>query len=44
MAHPYNESQRLRPDTVTEVNDREHIQQNTDSADGGMYLVPKVLD
>jgi aspartyl-tRNA(Asn)/glutamyl-tRNA(Gln) amidotransferase subunit C len=44
MAHPYNESQRLRPDTVTEVNDREHIQQNTESADGGMYLVPKVLD
>jgi aspartyl-tRNA(Asn)/glutamyl-tRNA(Gln) amidotransferase subunit C len=44
MAHPYNETQRLRPDTVTEVNDREHIQQNTELADGGMYLVPKVLD
>ena len=44
MAHPFNESQRLRPDVVTESDDRDHIQQNTESADGGMYLVPKVID
>jgi aspartyl-tRNA(Asn)/glutamyl-tRNA(Gln) amidotransferase subunit C len=44
MAHPYDEAQRLRPDCVTEANDRDHIQQNTESAAGGLYLVPKVLD
>jgi len=44
MAHPLNAAQRLRPDCVTEANERERIQQNTDSAAGGLYLVPKVLD
>ena len=44
MAHPLNESQRLREDVVTEPNDRDHVQQNTASVEDGLYLVPKVLE
>ena len=44
MAHPLNEVQRLRPDVVTEANDRDHIQQNAPSVSDGMYLVPKVIE
>ncbi|MGI9271611.1 MAG: Asp-tRNA(Asn)/Glu-tRNA(Gln) amidotransferase subunit GatC [Woeseiaceae bacterium] len=44
MAHPLNESQRLRPDAVTEPDDRDHVQENAPSVDGGLYLVPKVIE
>ena len=44
MAHPLNESQRLREDVVTEPNDREHVQENAASVDDGLYLVPKVIE
>jgi aspartyl-tRNA(Asn)/glutamyl-tRNA(Gln) amidotransferase subunit C len=44
MAHPLNESQRLREDVVTEPNDREHVQQNAESVEDGLYLVPKVIE
>jgi aspartyl-tRNA(Asn)/glutamyl-tRNA(Gln) amidotransferase subunit C len=44
MAHPLNESQRLREDVVTEPNDRDYVQQNTESVEDGLYLVPKVLE
>ena len=44
MAHPLNESQRLRPDAVTEPDDREHVQQNAPSVADGLYLVPKVIE
>ncbi len=44
MAHPLNESQRLRPDEVTEKTDRDRVQQNAPSVDGGLYLVPKVIE
>ena len=44
MAHPLNMSQRLRPDAVTEPNQRDHIQQNAPQTEGGYYLVPKVID
>jgi len=44
MAHPLNEAQRLRPDEVTETNERERLQQNAPSVQEGLYLVPKVLD
>ena len=44
MAHPLNESQRLREDVVTEPNDREHVQENAASVQDGLYLVPKVLE
>ena len=44
MAHPLNQSQRLRMDEVTEINDRENIQKNSQQIEKGMYLVPKVID
>ncbi len=44
MAHPLNEAQRLRPDQVTETNDRDRVQKNAPSTDGGLYLVPKVIE
>jgi len=44
MAHPLNESQRLRPDRVTEPNDRDHVQQNAPLVEHGLYLVPKVIE
>jgi len=44
MAHPFNESQRLRADQVTEADDRDHFQQNAPSVGNGLYLVPKVIE
>ena len=44
MAHPLNQSQRLRMDEVTETSDRENIQKNAQQIEKGMYLVPKVID
>jgi aspartyl-tRNA(Asn)/glutamyl-tRNA(Gln) amidotransferase subunit C len=44
MAHPLNESQRLRVDEVTELVDRDRTQENAPSVDGGLYLVPKVIE
>ena len=44
MAHPLNESQRLRADAVTESNERDDIQQNAAAVENGMYLVPKVIE
>jgi aspartyl-tRNA(Asn)/glutamyl-tRNA(Gln) amidotransferase subunit C len=44
MAHPLNQAQRLRPDQVTEANERDKVQENAPSVSGGHYLVPKVLE
>ena len=44
MAHPLKMPQRLRVDEVTEFNDREKYQKNTDFAEDGFYKVPKVID
>jgi len=44
MAHPLNMSQRLRPDAVTESSERDFIQENAPSTEGGYYLVPKVIE
>ena len=44
MAHPLNATQRLRPDTVTETDERDRIQANAPSVDGGLYLVPRVIE
>ena len=44
MAHPLNESQRLREDVVTEPNDRERVQKNAPSLEDGLYIVPKVIE
>ncbi len=44
MAHPLDVSQRLRPDAVTENDDRDHYQQNAAAITDGLYLVPKVIE
>lgn len=44
MAHPLNQTQRLRPDAVTEANERDAIQANAPSVKDGFYLVPKVIE
>ena len=44
MAHPLNQSQRLRTDKVIEENNRDKIQKNTESTERGMYIVPKVIE
>jgi len=44
MAHPLNMSQRLRADVVSETDQRDFVQQNAPSTEGGYYLVPKVIE
>jgi aspartyl-tRNA(Asn)/glutamyl-tRNA(Gln) amidotransferase subunit C len=44
MAHPLNMSQRLRADAVTEADQRDSVQENAPSTEGGYYLVPKVIE
>jgi aspartyl-tRNA(Asn)/glutamyl-tRNA(Gln) amidotransferase subunit C len=44
MAHPLDLAQRLRPDQVTEADDRDHYQENAPSVGDGLYLVPKVIE
>lgn len=44
MAHPMDATQRLRPDTVTETNQRDAYQQLAPATEAGLYLVPKVIE
>jgi aspartyl-tRNA(Asn)/glutamyl-tRNA(Gln) amidotransferase subunit C len=44
MAHPLHMSQRLRPDEVSEVDQREKFQSIAPLTDGGLYLVPRVVE
>jgi len=44
MAHPLDMAQRLRPDVVTETNQRELFQLNAPAVEHGLYLVPKVIE
>ena len=44
MAHPLNMTQRLRADEVTEPDERDFVQENAPSTDGGYYLVPRVIE
>lgn len=44
MAHPLAQSQRLRPDLVTESNQRERFQAIAPQVEAGLYLVPKVIE
>jgi len=44
MAHPQHAVQRLRPDEVTEPNDRERYQRNAPAVERGLYLVPRVVE
>jgi len=44
LAHPLDITQTLRPDEVTESDQRERFQQIAPAVEDGLYLVPKVLD
>ena len=44
MAHPLDRDQRLRPDQVTEADERDHYQLNAARVEQGLYLVPKVIE
>ena len=44
MAHPLNQSQRLRADEVTEADEPDRIQANAPSVEKGYYLVPRVIE
>ena len=44
MAHPLDQVQRLRPDVADADIDRERLQACSEAADGGYYLVPRVIE
>ncbi|OUD13149.1 Asp-tRNA(Asn)/Glu-tRNA(Gln) amidotransferase subunit GatC [Thioflexithrix psekupsensis] len=44
MAHPLDAVARLRPDMVTETDQRSHFQAHAPSVEAGLYLVPKVIE
>ena len=44
MAHPLDATLRLRPDQVTEVDQRALFQSIAPLAEEGLYLVPKVIE
>ncbi|WJW75935.1 Asp-tRNA(Asn)/Glu-tRNA(Gln) amidotransferase subunit GatC [Thiohalobacter sp. IOR34] len=44
MAHPLDAAQRLRPDVVTESDQRDKFQAIAPAVEAGLYLVPKVIE
>jgi aspartyl-tRNA(Asn)/glutamyl-tRNA(Gln) amidotransferase subunit C len=44
MAHPLHMTQPLRPDRVTEEDQRELFQSIAPQTEDGLYLVPKVIE
>lgn len=44
LANPLDLSQRLRPDQVTEKNQRDAFQAIAPQVEAGLYLVPKVIE
>ncbi len=44
MAHPMDQVQRLRADSITEANQREKFQVIAPLVEDGLYLVPKVIE
>lgn len=44
LSHPFELSQPLREDVVTEPNERSKFQAIAPMVDAGLYLVPKVID
>ena len=44
MAHPMDATQRLRPDEVTESNQREQFQSVAPDVADGLYRVPRVVE
>ncbi|OGO94535.1 MAG: asparaginyl/glutamyl-tRNA amidotransferase subunit C [Coxiella sp. RIFCSPHIGHO2_12_FULL_42_15] len=44
LAHPYDESQPLRADVITENNQRALFQRIAPQIESGLYIVPQVID
>jgi aspartyl-tRNA(Asn)/glutamyl-tRNA(Gln) amidotransferase subunit C len=44
MAHPMDAAQRLRPDVVSETDQRESFQAIAPQVEAGLYLVPQVIE
>jgi len=44
MAHPSDAALRLRPDAVTEADQRDKFQAIAPAVEAGLYLVPKVIE
>lgn len=44
MAHPLDQVQRLRPDVVSETDQRQNFQAIAPQTEAGLYLVPKVIE
>ena len=44
MAHPMDQVQRLRPDVVSEDDQRDKFQSLAPKVEAGLYLVPKVIE
>jgi aspartyl-tRNA(Asn)/glutamyl-tRNA(Gln) amidotransferase subunit C len=44
MSHPMQATQRLREDEVKELNQREALQATAPDTEGGLFLVPKVIE
>ncbi len=44
VSNPLDASQRLRPDAVTEKNQRELFQSLAPATESGLYLVPRVVE
>ncbi|MEA1081362.1 Asp-tRNA(Asn)/Glu-tRNA(Gln) amidotransferase subunit GatC [Marinobacter qingdaonensis] len=44
MAHPLDAVQRLRPDQVTETDQRAAFQAIAPATENGLYLVPRVIE
>ena len=44
MAHPLEMAQRLRPDAVTEGDQRDKFQSVAPSVENGLFLVPRVIE
>ncbi|RKZ38585.1 MAG: Asp-tRNA(Asn)/Glu-tRNA(Gln) amidotransferase GatCAB subunit C, partial [Gammaproteobacteria bacterium] len=44
LAHPLDTVARLRPDIVSETNQRDHFQSIAPQIEAGLYLVPKVIE
>jgi aspartyl-tRNA(Asn)/glutamyl-tRNA(Gln) amidotransferase subunit C len=44
MSHALDVVQRLRPDEITEADQREVYQKGAPAVEQGLYLVPKVIE
>lgn len=44
VSHALNSTQRLRPDEITEINQRTAFQKIAPAVEAGLYLVPQVIE